>query len=522
MTGDIFKVLVVEDEPLERKALSILLERMKEPLEIKSVGTAPEFEELCGTWDPDVVLLDIHIPGGDGLSSLKRLREDGFLGDVVLITAYDVFQYAQNAMGLGVKSFLVKPVTGERLQEELDRVLRDIRERRLRTLEIDQLKTFIKNNRGSLALRMIQDLLRSGQVSEGMMDVMASLGLPPSRPCHLFGVISVASERGLGTDSLFLWDDFDKALGDEVVTVPWDGSLSFFLVTFEEVLSDVDRWLSRFLEVILRNDAMANVAYGGLIDRLESIPSAVTRLEEALEESLLEGMGRAVMVENSVDDPPAPDYDFDLETVQQQSVEAFLNNRPDLLSSVKESLDVLISNSSPSDLNMVKFMVTGLLGQVCHVLLRLKCDAGAVAGWSRRQMLNLISIQTPMALTKVLPEAFDQAWTVRESASDPTVIMVQQALHYIEANYDDVTLERVADAVHVSPSYLSRTFRRVLGDRFVDKVKSVRMDRAKVLLSDGVSVRDVAISVGYGNIAYFSTIFKQSTGCSPSDYRKKN
>ena len=91
---------------------------------------------------------------------------------------------------------------------------------------------------------------------------------------------------------------------------------------------------------------------------------------------------------------------------------------------------------------------------------------------------------------------------------------------FIRERYDEVTLEATARHVHVSASHLSRLFRKVLRCRFVDVVKETRMDRAKALLAGGSTVRDAALAVGYGNIAYFSTLFKQTCGVSPSEYAR--
>ena len=74
--------------------------------------------------------------------------------------------------------------------------------------------------------------------------------------------------------------------------------------------------------------------------------------------------------------------------------------------------------------------------------------------------------------------------------------------------------------IGISQTYLSRLFRKVLRCRFVDVVKETRMDRAKALLAGGSTVRDAALAVGYGNIAYFSTLFKQTCGVSPGEYAR--
>ena len=71
-------------------------------LELDEASNIPDFERKARQWDPDVVLLDLKIPGGSSLDSLSRLRSEGFHGKVIIVTAYDVFEYAQQAVGLNV------------------------------------------------------------------------------------------------------------------------------------------------------------------------------------------------------------------------------------------------------------------------------------------------------------------------------------------------------------------------------------------------------------------------------------
>ena len=86
------KVLVVEDEPLERRALTEMLKSYPLLLEIDEAANTIDFEKKVRLWKPDVVLLDIKIPGGNTLTSLGTLRREGFQGKVVIVTAYDFFE----------------------------------------------------------------------------------------------------------------------------------------------------------------------------------------------------------------------------------------------------------------------------------------------------------------------------------------------------------------------------------------------------------------------------------------------
>uniref|UniRef100_UPI002FE09B24 response regulator n=1 Tax=Thermovirga lienii TaxID=336261 RepID=UPI002FE09B24 len=126
-----YKLLIVEDEPLESKALRFVLEKnFGGMFEIKEADDVFSFEEAALQWLPEIVLLDIRVPGGSGLSQLRKLREEGFRGEVIVTTAYDVFEYAQEAVELGVSSFLVKPLSDSKLVETIKSVVKNIEDKR--------------------------------------------------------------------------------------------------------------------------------------------------------------------------------------------------------------------------------------------------------------------------------------------------------------------------------------------------------------------------------------------------------
>ncbi len=527
MSGKAYRVLVVEDEPLERRALEMALAAMRadEPIEVRSAANAPQFEALAEEWEPDVVLLDIRIPGGDGLTSLRSLRGRGFSGQVVVLTAFDVFQYAQKAMGLGVTSFLVKPVGEEAFGETLTKVFQNVADKRNHKAQFDQIREFVERNRGAFAMGIIQDLLREKGIEESVVGIMSSLGLPPARPCFLFGVVCLAEEEDRKGEQLFLWEAFERILGPEVVVVPWRRSSALLFIPSGEAIAEPDFVASRLLGIISSRGFEANVVYGGRLRTLEEMAPAVTQVEEGLEESLLGGTGRVVMRDAAPDPEPTEPSpaltQFGMLAFQAQIVEGFSHGQPDLITKGSRALSDALAKIAFQDVELAKMLILGLMGQVCQILLSLKCDSGSVRAWSRRQLLNLLAPNTPVGLNRIFSQALDQAWNVRGSASDTGSMIIQQSLTYIREHYEEVTLESVAEAVHVSPSYLSRLFRKVLHRRFVDEVKGIRIERAKGLLAQGHSVRDVAISVGYGNIAYFSTLFRQMTGRSPSEYRRE-
>ncbi len=523
MTPQTYRILIVEDEPLERKAQEFILSKSNCPVEIQTAGNAQDFERIAMSWLPDIVFVDIRIPGGDGLSSLANLRSRGFEGEAVVVTAFDVFQYAQKAVGLGVRMFLVKPVAPAKLREALEEIVTVIDRKRSEALRYEKIQDFLLKNRGALALAILNQLVREKDIDVSLAPELKELGLPPGQPCHLFGMICMRDEGEKRNGHLFLWDAIERELPASTIVVPWRRqSALIFVPSGKKGFDEQERVSSKLLGIISSGHYDANIAYGGKIFKMDEIGPAVIQMEDTLEESLLGGIGRFVVWEEKGEDNrrgEAELADLGFDKARSQVVEGFSNGQPELLSRANRKIEDIIEKIGPVDVEMTKILLLGLFGQVCNVLLNLKCDIQEVKSWSRRQLLALLAPNNPMGLKKIASQAMEQAWHVRGSATDTGFIIIQQSLLYIQENYMDVTLESVSEAVHVSPAYLSRLFRRVLKRRFVDEVKNIRIEKAKTLLSQGISVRDVAITVGYGNIAYFSTLFKQCTGMSPSEYR---
>ncbi|MDD5949746.1 MAG: DNA-binding response regulator [Lachnospiraceae bacterium] len=93
---------------------------------------------------------------------------------------------------------------------------------------------------------------------------------------------------------------------------------------------------------------------------------------------------------------------------------------------------------------------------------------------------------------------------------------------YVVVHVDEkLSLEKVSEGVFLNSSYISSIFKKTTGMNFTDFVAEVKVDRAKILLRDsGVKIYDVAATVGYSNVEYFTKTFKRKTGMAPIEYQK--
>lgn len=102
-------------------------------------------------------------------------------------------------------------------------------------------------------------------------------------------------------------------------------------------------------------------------------------------------------------------------------------------------------------------------------------------------------------------------------------LLMEKVAEYVEKNYQyDISQELICDTLKMSTGYFSKLFHQYYGVKFIDYITNVRVKAAKELLSDSTkSSREIGVSVGYQSASYFSKIFKQKTGCTPSEYRAR-
>ena len=121
MNAPSLRVLIVDDEPLARSRARRLVDQVGGATVIGEAGSADEARRLIESERPDLLLLDIQMPGEDGFALLRSLTQRPA---VVFVTAFD--HYAVRAFEENAVDYLLKPFRAERLEQALDRVRRDL------------------------------------------------------------------------------------------------------------------------------------------------------------------------------------------------------------------------------------------------------------------------------------------------------------------------------------------------------------------------------------------------------------
>lgn len=138
-----------------------------------------------------------------------------------------------------------------------------------------------------------------------------------------------------------------------------------------------------------------------------------------------------------------------------------------------------------------------------------------------KELILVSSVEEMQTWIKKMINSFIEL--IKDKDLKPSEHIVNEAEKFIKENYQyHLTLDEVAEKVHVSPAYLSRIFKEERNESFVRYLTKIRIENAKKLLSKtNLEIGLIASKVGFRNQNYFTTVFRKQEGITPSDYRNK-
>lgn len=108
------KILIADDEYMERELLASILDKeFGSDVQLRMAENGRQAVDTAAIWDPDVVLMDIEMPGLNGIDAARRIRNQRPGTKLIFVTAYGVFTYAQEAVKLGACDYILKPVQAQ-------------------------------------------------------------------------------------------------------------------------------------------------------------------------------------------------------------------------------------------------------------------------------------------------------------------------------------------------------------------------------------------------------------------------
>ena len=527
------KVFLVEDECVVREGLRECIEWTRYGFAF--CGDAPDGElalPQIRKLRPDILITDIKMPFMDGLALSKLVCAELPETKIILISGHNDFEFAQEAIEIGVEQYLLKPVTKASLLKTLEDVSRKIDDEREQRAYLRQFqqegqeyeqfarRTFFEQiTSGSLRVSEIYEQAKKLQIdidAEGYNVILLTL-----------------QSSGAAEYSQTLADRLEELMayllryGEYLL---FRCNLMTYCILVKGSGSGLDEAVTRCLENIQRRCGLdaSLVWYAALsepVTRLSELPGCYARAHTILSYRHLLPE-QHVLTADVLQKPqrgalPALD-EIDASKADPAIIRNFLQ------AGMREEIPDFVSEYLAS---FGKALDSMLFRQ--YVLLELRFSAIRAAksfGYSQEEFLRpLEPSQTFQAdvdretLQKNCAALLRRAIDLREEESDNQYkSMLKRALRYIDQNFTDenLSLNAVAKAANISPNYFSGVFSQEMGKTFVEYLTEKRMERAKELLRySGKRSSEVAYEVGYRDPRYFSFLFKKTQGCTPSSYR---
>lgn len=522
-----FKVLVADDEPLVRQGLRLMLRQAGEDIgEVLEAANGREALAVAAAEAPDIVFLDIRMPGASGLEVMRELRVCCPRARVVVLTAYDRFDYAQEALRQGATDYLVKPLDEEQLAQALARC------RAALAVEAERQagEAFSQAVRRSLEEALVLELVgkvrgraRSEAELQGLLEQLLGRGAGLPQVC-----LVLEPRGGQAPD----WEVLRQACA--AAAAPWlllaaviEQRLVLLAqpparkgpVTKEEVEA-LGLRLARGLKE--RAGLEVSVGMGTACrrpaDLAFSYGEALLALEAAAG-SCGEGVCRHVA---------------DLGSYRQSAWSYPWQREQELLRAVKlgmfaqarelaQGLLAEVLRHSPY-VGERQARAAEILALVSRAALEARAEPGAVLHFSCRQLRRLPAADTATALREWMEAVMaGVAALVTAAGRSRAEQLILQAEAYMRENLArNLTLEEVARKVYLSPAYFSTLFHKHKGCSFSRYLERLRVEAAAELLAaTDEPVYAVARAVGYHDANYFARVFRKVTGEPPSAFRRR-
>ncbi|MCR5324555.1 MAG: helix-turn-helix domain-containing protein [Lachnospiraceae bacterium] len=523
-----YKIMLADDEGIVIDSLKFIIQKeFGGECEVEFAKTGRNVIELAESFRPDIAVMDIQMPGINGIDAMREIRKTNEKVVFIVMSAYDKFDYAQEAMKLGSIEYITKPMERTKIVAALKKAMEIVSEeknRRSNDLIIrEKLETVVP----ILENGLIYNILFHEYFDEDIENYKTMLGIR-SENAYMMVLVSGDAKEGnhmtnaLGSSvklqqhykeireliKLFFNGIVGSVMGNKIaVLVPCEYEKMDYAERVRVITDarEMKRKLSHNTDIAFRVGI-------GKVNRLSR-----------MDNSYRDAINALLITTNTIahaDDLPIGcdfkgEYPIELEMklfeeIAKGRTEAALSAARDFFEWVKtkDIMDVRLKILEFAMRAETIAYENGLTYKIedrrdyLNIIMQAS-DVESLWEWFRDRILFSVT-------------------SISETKTESVYDVVEASKAYIDANYTkNITLDDLSMAVNVSSYYLSRIFKENTGENFIDYLTRLRIERAKELLATTTySMKEIGIMSGYSDPNYFSKTFKKNVGVTPTEYRE--
>ncbi|OPA75603.1 hypothetical protein BVG16_19880 [Paenibacillus selenitireducens] len=508
------KLLIVDDEKNIRLGLKSMIDRQFSGQYV--FYFASDGEEALNIVENEAIemlITDIRMPVMDGISLINQLQDRENKPAIIILSGYDEFQYAKEAIRCEVKEYLLKPIVRDELFQVLNRLETELTQKKAIQEQLVRSQLMKEEYaEGQLNYVLMNDQVTSDEIRERLLKV----GLDWMDQGFYVGLIKI-SENGQPDQRIHMGSKMDCLLRcacDAHCTRFDDKNGKVVMLSSQlEVLEHVTSQMSHDHFYTFR------IGISERLERVEYIREGYAQAGKALNYFMVQhGSGaihyHAVQMKNA-------DYELPLDEVRKIANMLGTGRDAEMMRLLVYVLDMKrIAHYEIGYLEGISHALNELVfDKVCHVygeesieILRLYKLVGNIYNFDHYQDYY----HNVKSLLQRLNDYVGQVRSVHNGRKE-----MQRALQYIQDHYDqDLNMAMVSNYVSLNYSYFSQAFKEYTGESFVGYLRKLRMAKGKELLeTTDFKVYEVSAKVGFENVKHFTRVFREMEGISPLEYR---
>ena len=541
------KTFLVEDEVVIREMIKKMIPWEQYGFELAGEAADGEMAlPLILKSKPDLLITDIKMPFMDGLTLCRLVKKE--LPDIriVILSGYDDFNYAKQAISIGVEDYLLKPITKNAFIERLEEIHNRYEHEKTQREYYEKFRLEMQEYEKNASRDFFETLVRADSDLAELYRRADKLNLDIVAEAYNILIFTPDTSEG-NYNSYEECSDWEAEVQDKINTYFLNHPVA---ILFRHQVFSYAILVKGQKDTIEKNTEECVKAIQDIMDQTERRTDwfiAVGKSADRL--SMLGHSYRTAVRANSFR------YLYDGHILDYQSLEAQKENPSD---SCRED-SVQLRNVNINALNpaiLQKFLSSGLaeevddfirdyfnaIGQepmgslvfrnyvvlnvrfsVLSFLKKLGCDDSEISGQEMENIMDETG-KTIEAAVAYCGKILKKAIALRdENAGDQNRSVLKLAVDFIDHNYmdEEISLNKAAHVANVSANHFSALFSQNMGQTFTEYLTDLRMSKAKELLRcTAMRSSEIAGEVGYKDAHYFSYLFKKTQGMTPSEYRK--
>lgn len=517
------KILIADDEYLVLDSIKMIVARNFENVSVvATASTGREAIEKAIDLKPHIVFMDIHMPGIDGIEAIRQIKSTNSDTFFVILTAYEYFDYAKEALNLGVFEYLLKPINKNKVIETINKMCDELVKKRDSLMKEVELTEKINNIIPFLEGQFVSHRLFNVGTWDEMKfyEDIFNMNLGWGYALTLL-ILENGDNIKLGQDKQRLYELFNiklKCLTHCLVGNPLTDRIIAFIPA--DKMNEGSEAKSKSIElarkVVEKMNGLSSLKYQIGIGRIYDAANFSKSCNEAFMAASTAN-GQKVMHFEDISVPKC------IESYPVQWERIFSNSM--LMGNAKEAREIFeviyiwLINTYEEDMNIMKSSLINLISALERCMpyslggfgeLKQKCILDILRACSREEVrIQFINFISELSLI------------IQNQRKNYIDGIVPTILEYLNNNYNrEISLNDAAKLVNLSYHYLSKIFKDETGKSFTDYLTELRIEKSmKLLVDQSLSIKEICQQIGYNDPNYYTKTFKKITGMTPTEYR---